>query len=85
MATHADSTHEARAYGTGPSEAPDYAGQQLALYFDIFFPYTHAARWWGARKEEGLGFQSIEVLGLPLLARTLLSPMERCCQHKDVL
>lgn len=57
MATHAGPAHEARAYEIGPSEAPDYAGQQLPLQFDVFFPYTYAAWWWGARKEEGLGFQ----------------------------
>lgn len=37
----------------------------------------------GERKD--WAFRAIEVLGLPLLARTLLSLMECCCQHKDVL
>lgn len=37
----------------------------------------------GRRKD--WGFRGIEVLGLPLLARSLLSVMECCHQHKDVL
>lgn len=37
----------------------------------------------GRRKD--WGFRGIEVLGLPLLARSLLSLVECCRQHKDVL
>lgn len=37
----------------------------------------------GRRKD--WGFRGIEVLGLPLLARSLLSVMECYHQHKDVL
>lgn len=37
----------------------------------------------GRRKD--WGFRGTEVLGLPLLARSLLSLMECSCQRKDVL
>lgn len=71
----------------------ELAPQRLLMMLGSSWPCTlmtsfhihmlHGGEEPGRRKD--WGFRGIEVLGLPLLARSLLSLTECCCQHNDIL